>query len=516
MKKLSKALSMVLAMVLLFTFAVTGCGSNEQKPADTQAATTQALSTTAAETKPELEPVKLVWYMIFPQQQDQEAVFEEFNKRLKEKINAEVEFRTLDWGSYDQKLQTAAAANEEFDMTWISDWMGVKYADFANKGAIIPIDDLMSQYAPKTKEFIAQKFWDLTKIGGKVYGVPCYQMFYRQQGMWVKKDLADKYGFDPNNFKTYADLEPFFAKVKEGETDITPLAANGGYMWWFKNSYGPTPDRGKARQLGGGQNCYEANPSKAVDDLLDPQEYSDTKAKMKVARDWYVKGYTRKDMLALQNMDAEVKAGKFAAGFTMQGPSTAADFKDRNGFEVYSFVTSKPELSGVTATLLSISATSKNPERAMMLIEILNTDKDMYNLLANGIENKHYIKQGDNRIARVEKNTYQPGMNWALGNTYNAFLTPGQPDNYQEIVKKGNDEAEPQFMPDWNFNNEAVKSEDAATGALWNEMGNPLWAGILDPEKELDKYIERMKKAGKEKIAAEVQRQLDEYWKNHK
>lgn len=463
-----------------------------------------------------LKPAKLIWYSILPEQRDQDEVFAAFNKQVKAKINATVEIRGLEWGSYNTKLQTAAAAGEDYDITWISDWMDVKYANFAINGAIIPLDNLLAKYAPKTKALIADKFWDLMKVKGKIYGVPNYQMFFRQAGMWVKKDLADKYKLNTKNIKSYKDLVPFFAAVKAGEKEITPLAANSGYIWNFQDSYGVTGDEGKYRQLGGSNNAYASNPTKAINDYLDATQLAKAKKGMDVARDWYLKGYVRSDLLAIQDLGPEIKAGKFAAGFQTYKPGGEASFKDTNGYEAYIFPIAKPQLSGVTATELAISATSKNPERAMMLIELINNDVALDNLLVNGIEGKHYIKTAVNKIARVENNGYQPNLGWMFGNTFNQYLVPGQTDATNELILKGNDESVPQYMGDWTFDNEKVKSEDAAVNALWQEYGNPLWAGAIDTDKYLTQYVEKIKGAGGEKIQAEVQRQLDEYLKSHK
>ena len=436
---------------------------------------------------------------------------------LKKKSITELDLIALDWGNYDQKLQVAAATNEEMDIVWLSDWMEVKYADFAYKGVIIPIDELLPLYAPKTLEFIDSKFWEYTKIDGNIYGVPCYQAFYRDYGMWFKKELVEKYNFDYQNAKSIADIEVFLKAVKNGEPELTPLAINEGYMWWFRDEFNPggVDSRGRTKELGHGYSVFENDLTVAVNEIEDPEMRAYTEANVKAARDWYEKGYVRSDFLVINDLEAEVAAGKFACGFTTIDPGVDATFLDSNGFEIVHISTGTPELSGVTATILSIGATSKNPERAMMVIEILNSDKEMFNLLANGIEGLNYVKTGENRISRVENNGYQPDMEWALGNTYLNYLVPGKTDDYQDMVKQGNDDAVIPVMPNWNFNPDNVKNEVAAMDALWQEMGHPLWAGVIDPETELQKYFDKQVAAGKDVIGEEIQKQLDEYWVNN-
>lgn len=71
--------------------------------------------------------------------------------------------------------------------------------------------------------------------------------------------------------------------------------------------------------------------------------------------------------------------------------------------------------------MLSINANSKHKEQAMMYINLINTDKVLYNLICYGIENKHYVlKDGFYSLpdgVTAEQVGYNPGINWALGFT---------------------------------------------------------------------------------------------------
>lgn len=517
MRGFLKGMCMALVFMLLLSLGLIGCSENgEPKPIDQQTSVNQQNSVDQSSAETKLEPAKLIWYALLPQQRDQDMVFAEVNKYLKEKINTEVDIRALDFGNYNDKMKTVIAANDNFDMMWIADWM-VGYSDMAQKGVLAPIDELLVNHAPQTKAFINDKFWEFTKVNGKLYGVPCYQIFYRQSAMWFKKELADKYGFDPSTIKSCTDIEPFLKSVKEGEKDITPIAANSGYLWSFDPGWVPgNTTRIKAVSTGNQVYVSETDPTKVFSDVLDSPFAENMLTTLKFARDWYNKGYVRKDLFSIQDLTAEEKAGKFACGFTTYKPGVEAEIADGYGFEVYVTPIGKPHLSGVTATLQAISSTSKNPERAMMLIELLNNDKYLFNLVANGIEGKHYIKDGENSIKRVEDNGYQPNVDWAIGNTTLAYLIPGKPDNINELVKKGNDEAIPDIMPDYVFNPEPVKNEIAACQAVYDELSNPLWAGVIDPDKYFGTFQEKVRQAGLLKIKEEAQKQVDAYWQAKK
>ena len=57
-----------------------------------------------------------------------------------------------------------------------------------------------------------------------------------------------------------------------------------------------------------------------------------------------------------------------------------------------------------SASNTAISINSAHPERAMKLIELMNTEKGkghLYNLLVYGIEGEHYTKVNDNEIQPI-------------------------------------------------------------------------------------------------------------------
>lgn len=521
MKKMKKAVGIVLILVLGLGIFFSGCAGNGGNPADTtqksdtQSGTGNGTTAATSQEAPKLEPVKLTEYLMMgTQQQGQDAVFAEANKYIKEKINAEVNFIALEWGNYVQKMSTIMSAGEEFDITWIASWYG-DYAGSAVKGSLLPIDDLITQYAPKTKAFIPQKIWDATKVNGKIYGIPCYQIMAKQNSVWVRKDLAEKYNYDISTLKKWSDLEPFLKAVKDGEKDITPLAANNSIMWWFGREAQPGPLEPMNKKLNDFAYVTYDDPTKVIE-----QTPETALGYINAQSDWLKKGYIRKDFLSIKDLGPEVKAGKFAAGFQMMKPGVEAEFKDTNGFDIVS----KPlgdillNTGSCTASMLSVGATSKNPERAMMLLELYNSDKYLFNLIVNGIENVNYIKTSENRISRVEKNTYQSNLDWAFGNTFLGYITPGKPDNLNELTQQMNDSAVEDIMTDFTFNIENVKNEVAGLQALWKEMGDPLMAGVLsgDPATLLKQYRDKQLKAGLEKVLQETQKQVDAYWAAHK
>ena len=62
------------------------------------------------------------------------------------------------------------------------------------------------------------------------------------------------------------------------------------------------------------------------------------------------------------------------------------------------------------ATMTGISITSKHPEKAFELIKLVNTDKELYNLICNGIEGKHYELNENGEFTRTNENYSAPSL----------------------------------------------------------------------------------------------------------
>lgn len=148
-----------------------------------------------------------------------------------------------------------------------------------------------------------------------------------------------------------------------------------------------------------------------------------------------------------------------------------------------------------------------------MMIELMNTDVELYNLMVFGIEGKHYKKAGDNRVELIPDAGYYPNKAWSFGNQFNAYLQPGQDDDVWEKTIELNNSAKPSRILGFIFDQEPVKAEIAQTMSVVDEFTPALWTGSVSPDKYLQEFLEKLKVAGADKIIEEKQRQLDAWLK---
>lgn len=463
-------------------------------------------------TAADLEPVTIKWYGIGDgPDPDHELVMEEVNKILKDKLNVTLEWTIFDWGSYDDKMRIKIAGGEEFDMCFTSAGWVTKYAENVAKGAFVPLTELLPKYAPNYYAGIDQKYWDVTKINGDIYGAINYQTLVEQRGIVIQKALADKYKFDYENVKTAKDLEPFLQQILDNEPGIIPIDMHKSYEWPSDFMSGAAEAKDYIDYL------YEplvsipfSTTDYVVNDALKVSE-QERKA-FTQAHEWYEKGFIKKDAASIQDTKADVKAGKYAIWPCVYKPGVEAENSSLYDFEVVTIPITEPTvrtrsvLSGMTA----ISRTSKNPERCVMLMEELWNNKELYNLMTFGIEGKHYEKVSESSIKPFDDTKYFSGIAWELVNQFNAYYVPGQEEGTWEATIKNNEAAISSPIAGFSFDVEPVKTIIANINSVYEEMYYGLYTGMLNPEEAIPQYEEKLSAADPDgQLTKEAQEQLD-------
>jgi len=452
-----------------------------------------------------LEEVTITWYFIGNGQQEDVAKIEEAaTKYLKEKgLNVNLKLQCYDWGSYDQKLRTMIAAREEFDICFTSSWTN-NYQQQAVKGAFMPLNDMLDKYAPQTKAMLGDAFIKGTQIEGVNYAIPANKEKAHQWGFLVRKDLLDKYSLDISNVKSLEDLEPLLAAVHEGE---------GGAVYPLEALNGESPfkllDFDRV-----GDDKYPGvvwNDSKDMK-IFNEFEAPETMAYFKTMRDFYEKGYIRQDAATVTDFNADLSAGKIFVSTKSLKPGKDAEMSSATGYEWVQVEITNPIISNrdTSGSMQAISSTSKNPERALMVIELFSTDEYFNNLINFGIEDVHYKKVSDNIIEPTDNNAkYNPGTGWMFGNQFINYLWTNEDPEKWTNFKNFNDAAVGTKTLGFIFDPTPVKSQIAACNNVWDQYVPALETGTVDPEEYVPMMLEAFKDAGADEIIAEKQKQLD-------
>ncbi len=505
--KLKRILALTIAVILVIGLAA-GCGSSsvgKQSP-EPKGSEPDKKAEATPDAKPALDPYELNWYVVGDRPKDAGLVEEELSKYLTDKINATIKMNFLDWGTYNNQLNTMLASGEYLDLCFTCSW----FADVrqnAIKGGFLPLDDLLAQYAPKTKALLGDDFVKAASINGKLYAIPTLKEKAQGTGVMLKKDLIDKYQIDLTKITKLEDLEPYFEMVKNNEPNIYAVEAIAGADGPNRlNADIDTPTLG----------CNVADDGKTIISMFDNPRFDQY---IKLTRKYYNAGYIRKDAASIIDVGPDEKAGKYFCMFPQLKPGKDVEMSVGLGYEVKQINFGKPVVTNgdISGSMQGIARASKNPERAMMFLELLFTDPYVSNLVNNGIEDKHYKKIADNTIdvdagSDGKDSGYRPGFAWMHGNVFTNYLFKADAPDKLEQYKKWNESATLAPSVAFVFNPENVLTEVGAMGNLHEEFKG-IYSGGVDIDTMIPKYKERMKAAGHDKVIAELQRQFDEYLK---
>ncbi|MBO4898645.1 MAG: ABC transporter substrate-binding protein [Clostridia bacterium] len=444
---------------------------------------------------------KLVWLLPGDQQPDIAAVTEEINKITKEKIGVEVEFQYIDTGAYTERMKMNMASGYDFDLCFTG--YVNPYLDAVNKEGLMDITDLLEKEAPKLKEALPDYAWEVAKVNDKIYAVPNLQIMAPQESLIIFKDISDKYDFDFSTVKEMEDLEPYLEMVKNGENGIFPYNANrSGTNFWTMNKY---------EDISSGVVIKTDGSTKEVELIWDTPEYQKG---VKTLYDWYSKGYIRPDALAAGDDTQDFIAGRFATGTAGWKPGAEEQNKEKYQRDLFFIKMQEPYLkkSNCLAAMTGISYNCKNPEAAIKLLELVNTDKELYNLICFGIEGKHYELNEEGKVKKIEDSGYNPNADWKFGNQFNAYLLEGQEDNLWEETAELNLSAKQSPILGFVLDTEPIKTEISQVAAVSGEYTRVIANGAKNPDEYMDEYRKKLETAGIYTIKDEIQRQIDEYW----
>lgn len=529
MKK--RLISMLLVGTMLGTM-LTGCGSSgTAKDAAADAGKQEGTEAGKSESK-EGEPLELTFYMQNSPVKDQERIMEKANKIVEEKIGATVKFVMIDPSNYAQKMNLMINSGDPWDLCFTASWGGINFYENAQKGAYADLTELMPKLAPETYARIPEGLWDGVKVDGKIYASVNYQQWgaAARSGFKFRKDIADEVGFDWQSVKGKPSLEAlkmtgdFIGKAIEKHPDMIGWETSSIESFYANNPlYWNMEEVGDVTIPG----WVNYDDSKKVVNQFETEEFMEF---CKIMRDWYDKGYVRKDGATVKDTSTDKKAGKYIAEKTTGWPDTV-DFEGNADMKKMSMGTEETTPAvGVSTTrtvikagagptaAVAVNSQSPNIEKAVEFIELLNTDDELYLLITQGEEGVDYEYAEDGTYSLIEGKYNFNYNEWQIGQSFSEDFTRAlynkneagdKQKESQSMVYAQDKEAEVSPLTGFVFDTSPVKSQIANCSSIITEMIPALSSGSVDPETKVPEFLERLKAAGVDEIIAEKQTQLD-------
>lgn len=555
MKKKLLAALLATSMVL----GLTACGSKTESAApaasDSKAKATEA----SAEEAPAAEVAEAstgdidtsehvkITYMFTGSKPEGEAMerFQEMNDKLNEilteKCNAELEFYWIGWTDYLANYNlTIAAMDGTVDLIGTaSDWLDA-WPNAKNGAFLILTEDMLKTYAPKTWASVSPEHWELCKYDGDIYLMP--EDNYAQwtnHGYIYRLDWARKAGLE-NGVHSWEDLTKYFeyTTANADELGINVSWDSDGTQnvqmasGWVASHTNFVPIDGI---------CTAALWGGTKDDLytITTPAYVDTNMMVQFAemmKKWDEMGVWKTDVLnntTSTNRD-DYRVGLVAAEqhhtqtWTDLVSPTAAntiyadDPEAETGFFWFGEETNNAVALSITHGAMAVSAASKNPERALMVYDLLRNDAECYDLINYGIEGVSYVIN-DNGLKDVPE-SYDSAIDNVGGATSwwwgrNDDLEIRSADRDWEAIEALYDEYDGvkidypygQFIPDVDSIQSKIDNCNEVYGNYMKQIAYGKYSGSA--EDIVAEMQEALKQAGIEDVTAELQKQVDALYK---
>lgn len=530
---------LALAMAFIMTLALAGCGNKSTGETTTAAEkeTTTAAASTAAQAgeggDESKEPVKLVWwYRGNGEQKDTKMVQEALNEKLKTYPGLEhvtVELKCYTASEYKQAVTLAQSSREQID---ILNTVNLDFSEEVEKGSLVPLDDLIAS-VDGLKDILPDWLWELGSVDGQIYMVPNYQRASNMNYLVTPTEWLEKYGDaekieetlkmdDSHLAEKAAVLEEYVRNVQAGEgaTHYMPPMGSMVYSGFGINDFTDTIY---------GDYIKDANGNTVFNKYVTEK----MKQAFELSAKEYEEGLIHPDILTINSKDFDganmLNDVSYVFCINNQfGDSERVSqiYSTMYGMDITAIPTKEQYyiINTWGAGGNGISSSCEHPEEAIRFINAMTSEegKELYNLMFYGIEDVHYKKIDDNHIETLEYSGTQGGvdtsyaaMKWIIGNTFNAYLNQACTDDEVELSLQLN-ESDSNIKSDLigcTFKTDAIKTELEQTTAVVTEYSKPLMYGVMGSgwESTYSDFIDKMKNAGVEKAAAELQSQVDAF-----
>ncbi|MFC5648228.1 extracellular solute-binding protein [Paenibacillus solisilvae] len=428
-------------------------------------------------------------------------------------LNVKFNINFIPFGDFKDKMLVMAASGDNWDMNFDGDWLS--YKQMAAKGSYMALNDLLPQYAPNLyKKYQEQGTLSAATVNGQVVGLPWTMKMNQRIFAGWRADLTEKAGINPapDSIKTIEDIDTFLHAVKkaypnEKMSRVTPLAIYQVRDEWVDLGF---------HGLG-----FYLNDPKITVQAIEQQPFFKESALM--SKKWYDDKILNRDaMIDKEDGAAQWRNGKSL--FTI----TSHEWANANpGFADPSFTQQTsllyPDKKFVNRTALAnvvaINRNSEHADRVLRFLDMLETDKTLYDLVQYGIEGKTYVLKGDaaeypDGMQTTTSNYMEWGGQWAFWKPQ--FMRPNptytkdfwlQEAEFASQPINVNSPVDGLFIAEDNIKNEIAKRDQAS-----DEFGKPLDFGtVKNVEEAVASYIEKQKDNGTDKIIAEAQKQIDAY-----
>lgn len=509
----TRLLAMLLALVMIMGMMASCTKTTEDETATKPESKPESVVDDSSEIDIS-EEIELNMYFVNAETPGWEDMLVEFNKLLKEELNCTLKVNFIGFADFQTKYPLVLSSGEPIDLIYASSWLN--FYNNAEKGAFMPLQDIIPTYAPITWDWLSDNKDILIQasVNDNIYCIPSARKTYTSSGFIVRGDLMEKYNIP--EFHDMVGYGEYLKAIKENEPGIQPAGVSSGKMHFVdiimnENGFFPLSDPA----------LYFIDPEEENPQVFTTVDWEGLPEFLELTKSYYEAGYWPSSTLS-DTSDASTmfQAGQWAS-IVHNVDSYAGTAINNPDWDVKWFRREGPVFpSPAVQDTMAIPISAQNPERALMLIEKIRTEQKYWDLFAYGILGVHSNIFEDGSVEMIDPaNFNSESAGWGLRTEELYRNVEGLPDDYEVYQQALRDDEYSNNRISYTgfaFNTESVKNEYAAVQSVMTQYFNPLLLGFApDNEKALEELKQQMTAAEVDTVIAEYQRQLDEYILNY-
>ena len=432
-----------------------------------------------------------------------QAVEDAVNEITLNKINVHVNLEMLEMGAYMSQMPMQVGAGDKIDLITTFPAGSGSFSNMVASGQLMPLNDLLTDYAPETYELVSGNILDATTVDGTVYAVPVYTD-YTNDGYWICREAyLTEAGYTPEDIQSAEDITEAFASIYALHPDMKMVSSGSNSLISQPLINGTDYDSLGTELLAV---MIDDDATKVVS-LYESDAYKESYA---ILRDWYEKGYIDKDIMIRE--DDPLSDATVVSGFLGGNRARTTGSEELAGEPLVSVKMSEGcvTTSSVAIMTMGIPVSATEPEAAARLLNLCYTDKDLKMLVSYGIEGENYTYDQQGGVVVNSSSGYAPNTLGIFGNAM--LCDPSAAEvkigyNMNEI-----DQSKLKYSPllGFFFDTEPVSAEAAALSNVFNEYKAQVTCGLAD-QATIDEFIQKLYDNGFQTYIGEAQRQLDEW-----
>ncbi|MDR1971920.1 MAG: ABC transporter substrate-binding protein [Treponema sp.] len=501
MKRLQTAGKWFLGIALA-VMVLAGCGRGTVgKAAQTSGGTNEA-------------PYELSFqYLVAAEGANQAKVAEAVNALALKELNMRVKLIPMTLGTWASQIPMMLAANEPLDLFVAA---SNNFSTYIDSQYVVNMADYLD-YAPDAIRVLGDDAF-VGYIGDFLIGFGQMKERAYPAGLVVRKDIFEELGYQVSDFSVTTDnydsfnrIGELFAKVKQKYPNMIALDGTsimgrqtGSYFDNMGSNFGVLENYGQTTTV---TNWFESEQYQRF---------------CLIARDWYQKGYSSRDIAV--NRDSgqlKMRSGNCFSFVDNVKPNTHVEKLAQTTYEVAVIPLGKAmkATNVVNAILYSIANASKNPAKAMELLNWTYVSQEFKDLINWGIKGEDWIETPDGMAAYPEgidaQNVkYHNDFGWAYPNQFAGHPWAGNPPDIWDQYRTYNAGLLVSRAFGFTFDSTPVANEEAQLNSVFEQYSYDTAFGVVDIDSALREFNKALYDAGLQRVMDEKQKQLDAWLAN--